>query len=495
MDILDLFFKKYSYKFDKGYPDMNNNQDVLLLESILKELGVKIKLFEEVNFGVLKNIAGSEINDDTLKKIQSGDTFNLNLDNIYLSSGGSGKKYGGKDRYNINDLRTLIKEFDKPIILTYAGNVRKFRTPFGVRICTFNAPSNEKSPDFARLIVVNKLLEEFPDKIKVVPKIAPGLGYEAQQVENLNKNLEEILKQLGNDNVKLYVKGKDTGVEVASSEKVAGSGKADLVLKNNGGTEVYWISYKEGKYYTGEGDGKESKELTKDIPFQQYGSLVTLYSKSYDEEMQSFSKYLSKEIPDFLDAVFANLDSKYVFENADPSKLQSLQDLPDDIKSFSDQIRWKQLQKFAGNDKVDVCFIPPTVQFKRNFIKTGDKQAEILAGKAVWGLDFTGKGKDFGRENCNILLQNDGTVNITPIYEGEDIKGVNITPTETGHILFNPQLPINSEDPDFIYTPALNIRHTKAESFAYESKGKKKMILGGRLLIIPLGKVTSVPEV
>jgi hypothetical protein len=43
MDVLDKFFKKYSYKFDKGYPDMNNEQDVLLLESILKELGINLK--------------------------------------------------------------------------------------------------------------------------------------------------------------------------------------------------------------------------------------------------------------------------------------------------------------------------------------------------------------------------------------------------------------------------------------------------------------------
>jgi hypothetical protein len=42
MDPLDLFFKKFSYKFDKGYPDMNNKQDVLLLESLLKELGVNL---------------------------------------------------------------------------------------------------------------------------------------------------------------------------------------------------------------------------------------------------------------------------------------------------------------------------------------------------------------------------------------------------------------------------------------------------------------------
>ena len=40
MDVLDKFFKKYSYKFPKGYPDMNNEQDKKLLESILGELGI-----------------------------------------------------------------------------------------------------------------------------------------------------------------------------------------------------------------------------------------------------------------------------------------------------------------------------------------------------------------------------------------------------------------------------------------------------------------------
>ena len=47
MDALDLFFKKYSYKFPKGYPDMNNKQDILLLESLLNELGFNVDLQEE----------------------------------------------------------------------------------------------------------------------------------------------------------------------------------------------------------------------------------------------------------------------------------------------------------------------------------------------------------------------------------------------------------------------------------------------------------------
>jgi hypothetical protein len=40
MDALDLFFKKFSYKFEKGYPDMDNQKDILLLETILEELGI-----------------------------------------------------------------------------------------------------------------------------------------------------------------------------------------------------------------------------------------------------------------------------------------------------------------------------------------------------------------------------------------------------------------------------------------------------------------------
>jgi hypothetical protein len=47
MDILDKFFKKFAYKFDKGYPDMNNSQDVLLLESLFEKLEIEVELTED----------------------------------------------------------------------------------------------------------------------------------------------------------------------------------------------------------------------------------------------------------------------------------------------------------------------------------------------------------------------------------------------------------------------------------------------------------------
>lgn len=48
MNIFDKFFKKFAYKFEKGYPDMDNPTDVALLESLFEELGVEILLKEEV---------------------------------------------------------------------------------------------------------------------------------------------------------------------------------------------------------------------------------------------------------------------------------------------------------------------------------------------------------------------------------------------------------------------------------------------------------------
>ena len=37
MKIFDQFFTKFSYKFDKGYPDMDNPTDVSLLESLISK--------------------------------------------------------------------------------------------------------------------------------------------------------------------------------------------------------------------------------------------------------------------------------------------------------------------------------------------------------------------------------------------------------------------------------------------------------------------------
>jgi len=67
MDSLDLFFKKYAYKFHKGYPDMNNEQDINLLADILENIGI--------NLNEVKMLQATE-----LKKRENLETF---LDKFY----------------------------------------------------------------------------------------------------------------------------------------------------------------------------------------------------------------------------------------------------------------------------------------------------------------------------------------------------------------------------------------------------------------------------
>ena len=50
MDNITKYLNRIAYKFPKGYPDMNNDQDVLLLETMLSEfLGEKFSLINEVS--------------------------------------------------------------------------------------------------------------------------------------------------------------------------------------------------------------------------------------------------------------------------------------------------------------------------------------------------------------------------------------------------------------------------------------------------------------
>ena len=42
MDILEKFLRNISYKFPKGYPDINDAQDMLMLEGILKGMGIEL---------------------------------------------------------------------------------------------------------------------------------------------------------------------------------------------------------------------------------------------------------------------------------------------------------------------------------------------------------------------------------------------------------------------------------------------------------------------
>jgi hypothetical protein len=77
-DVFDIFFKKFAYKFPKGYPDLNNDQDILLLESILEKLGININEveFKNLTFFDLSKRGGYRFA-DLAKKIENKLPFEL----------------------------------------------------------------------------------------------------------------------------------------------------------------------------------------------------------------------------------------------------------------------------------------------------------------------------------------------------------------------------------------------------------------------------------
>ena len=56
MDNITKYLNRIAYKFPKGYPDMNNDQDVLLLETLLSEfLGESIILENQDLISLIKS--------------------------------------------------------------------------------------------------------------------------------------------------------------------------------------------------------------------------------------------------------------------------------------------------------------------------------------------------------------------------------------------------------------------------------------------------------
>jgi hypothetical protein len=71
MDSLDLFFKKFAYKFPKGYPDMNNEQDINLLADLLEGLGMNLNEAETQDFESFMQKKSSSILPEFIDKVNT----------------------------------------------------------------------------------------------------------------------------------------------------------------------------------------------------------------------------------------------------------------------------------------------------------------------------------------------------------------------------------------------------------------------------------------
>ena len=244
MNIFDKFFTKYGYKFPKGYPDMNNEQDILLLESLLNELDINVKLNEGA-LEVSKLKHRPERRRVIIDKIWSKSPFTLVDGNEML----------------VNSINIDGKTF-------------------------FASKPKDKDAATKALENVNKL--SFEGEVKGSNTVVPGS--KIQKTKELGgkekgattaietaamDDLDKVLEEIGPIDIKI---GNNIYKNIVGARNTPGVPKSDFELIDEDGKSVVFISHK---------DGSTAKD------FQQYGGVS--YFKD-NPDVQSFAKAVKKQI-------------------------------------------------------------------------------------------------------------------------------------------------------------------------------------------------------
>jgi hypothetical protein len=171
MDVFDNFFKKFAYKFPKGYPDLNNPHDKILLESILSELG--INLYE------LKK--PYEFLSSEAKKVADNIKQQLNLPDNEIMAHSKNRiiVFTDRSRQDIfNELESLGYERDATIKGSSGGG---FKTENGIEIIHKNITGMGSSGLENEDIFIDQIngiaSKENPITIKIIPSKGPTLTY------------------------------------------------------------------------------------------------------------------------------------------------------------------------------------------------------------------------------------------------------------------------------------------------------------------------------
>lgn len=223
MDTFDKFFKKFAYKFDKGYPDMNNSQDVLLLENILSKV-----IGEEI---VLEAISKS-------KSIEAAKDF---VENSNFAKSNDVKRFTSSKYANrINSSK--VKDFDqiKDALINHF-NISEDD------IEKIDAGAGPAANDSMAGFLLNT--EEFGEVFISVSTGKKGLGGKPNE-KNFNDNINQYASKENPIKVKLIASDKTLEYSnVAKAIDVAGGTKnklkADTALLSPSGAKVANISLKQ----------------------------------------------------------------------------------------------------------------------------------------------------------------------------------------------------------------------------------------------------------
>jgi hypothetical protein len=229
MDVFEKFLNNYSYKFDKGYPDMNNDQDVLLLESILEELGI--------NEGSVMNNSAKAIN--KILSSPEGKQYNFKLQT-------KSNRLGNLDKISKDDFLNLL-------------NIVYPNIPV-----TVHAPGegpNKKPQGSSKFNMYEFNTEDGNVKIILSGGSNEGEKYEQNFTNDLKSSAGTSLEDIENNNVRKLYQALKINPKTLSPNDIDFAGTAntkrslsfgepenvgkiiaDIIIKSNG--KEYYISLK-----------------------------------------------------------------------------------------------------------------------------------------------------------------------------------------------------------------------------------------------------------
>ena len=395
---------------------------------------------------------------------------------------------------NADMIENILKK-ESGVTITLTKSTFKFRDFKNVRVVEWHNSTDLKSKNFDRICMMYSLYKKYRNKIKLLEVEPRGIKYENERVSEINDYLKNFKAP-----VNLYVQDLDgkivnTGKTIYSAKKIEGTGKADIALLDENGNENYWMSYKFGNFYK-----KNLKDLDS-IPFQQYGSLSRIYSKTDNtkviEMIESFSDKVVSEnnmesdgIKNVKDIVKIKGNFTVFFHNGETKSFPENSAVGKYMKNSSTR---NQIKKFLNNGGGNIYFYNRKyVKNRHDFLNDDSfsrEDSNKMAGMSIYGINFEVKNNTFGRENVNILIQ---TRNRFVFSDMTKKNSVLMQVDDRGHILFNPntfneKYCVNKKGWNK-YTPVMSARYDSSQYFIWKSKNSNNLMLNVRFLVLPLGK-------
>ena len=485
---LNEIVKEWAYRVHDGKPNPKNNNHIHVLSNLLYELKWPFDSIQELlhnlteqevkldkkDISLVRNLGVNEsIPDEDLADIING---KVDLSGVSCLKG-PGITAFEDGSYNESNLKKILSDGSK-FTLTFAGNEKKLRNEFNVRICKWGNSKKKGDVNYKRIALMYKLVKSFSTKIEVKKKVAAGIGYEDMQIASLNSFIEELTETP----IPLFVDGKDSGVDINGASTVKGVPKADFTLDKDG-TPVFWVSYKHGAYYN-----TSTHKVIAKVPFQQYGSMSSFYDKKFEKSVGLTG--LNAVSNTFLNDAASRLKERYLGvtgikvngKNVELTMGTTKKVIKDKHNIFSGKKKtFYQTNIWKSHKKVDIYVVPPRTGF---YTELTDPK---IIGATIYGKDFGGA---FGKDNCNILLQAKEPLRLSPmIDDAGELGGLNLNTSTAGHITFNPDIPKDRKVTQ--YLPVFQLRHTKDMIWGYKDSGKTRLFAGGRYLIMPQGQATG----